>query len=56
MKDSIDTIWVGLKTAFFTSIAGMGTALILSICQKLVYRDVDSSENQGEILLEYLII
>ncbi len=52
MKDSIDTILVGLKTAFFTSIAGMGTALILSIFQKLVYRDVDSSENQGEILLE----
>jgi acyl carrier protein phosphodiesterase len=35
MKDSINTILIGLKTAFFTSIMGMGTALFLSIYQKL---------------------
>ena len=52
MKHSIDTILIGLKTAFFTSIAGMGTALFLSIFQKLFNRDMDDSDNQDRILAE----
>ena len=52
MKNSIDTILIGLKTAFFTSIAGMGTALILSIFQRLLNRNLDDSENKEMILLE----
>lgn len=52
MKNSIDTILIGLKTAFFTSIAGMGTALILSIFQRLFNRNLDDSENQERILSE----
>jgi len=51
MKNSIDTILIGLKTAFFTSIAGMGTALGLSIYQKIVNNHLDDSENQKQILL-----
>jgi len=52
MKHSIDTILIGLKTAFFTSIAGMGTALFLSIFQKLFNRDMDDSDNQDKLLAE----
>jgi len=52
MKNSIDTILIGLKTAFFTSIAGMGTALALSIFQKLFDKDMDDGENQDRILSE----
>jgi len=52
MKNSIDTILIGLKTAFFTSIAGMGTALALSIFQKLFDKDMDDGENQDRILTE----
>lgn len=33
--NSVNDILVGLKTAFFTSIVGMGVATILSIIQKL---------------------
>ncbi len=47
MKNSIDTILIGLKTAFFTSIVGMSVALILSITQRLfnkVLEDNDASE------------
>lgn len=52
MKNSIETILIGLKTAFFTSIAGMGTALALSIFQKLFNRNLDDAENQERILSE----
>jgi len=52
MKHSIDTILIGLKTAFFTSIVGMGTALILSIFQKLFKKDMDDSDNQDRLLAE----
>ncbi|HHD80390.1 MAG TPA: hypothetical protein ENK99_02090, partial [Campylobacterales bacterium] len=52
MKNSIYTILIGLKTAFFTSIAGMGVALILSILQKLFNSDMDNGENQERILAE----
>ncbi|HHC11559.1 MAG TPA: hypothetical protein ENK79_02860 [Campylobacterales bacterium] len=52
MKNSIDTILIGLKTAFFTSIAGMGVALILSILQKLLNTNIDDGENQERILAE----
>jgi len=53
MKDSIDTILVGLKTAFFTSIVGMGTALILSITQKLSPKEtlLAQKENKKEEIL-----
>jgi len=52
MKNSIDTILIGLKTAFFTSIAGMGTALVLSIFQRLFNQNLDDAENQERILSE----
>lgn len=55
MKESIDTILIGLKTAFFTSIAGMGTALLLSIFQRLFNRSMDDAENQERILSEISI-
>jgi DNA repair exonuclease SbcCD ATPase subunit len=51
MKNSINTILLGLKTAFFTSIVGMGTAIILSIIQKIFKRDSDD-KNQDELLQE----
>jgi Tfp pilus assembly protein PilE len=51
IKNSINHILLGLKTAFFTSIVGMGTALILSIIQKLFSKKLDSS-NQNSLLLE----
>jgi len=50
MKNSIDTILLGLKTAFFTSIVGMGVALVLAIVQKLLKNETDEDEIQ-EILL-----
>lgn len=52
MKNSIDGILIGLKTAFFTSIAGMGVALLLSVFQRLFNKDMDDAENQEKILLE----
>ncbi|MCK4441212.1 MAG: MotA/TolQ/ExbB proton channel family protein [Sulfurovaceae bacterium] len=52
MKNSINTILIGLKTAFFTSIAGMGVALFLSILQKISNKDIDDSENHGRVLAE----
>ena len=51
MKNSIDTILVGLKTAFFTSIVGMGTALILAIIQKLSKKE-SKQVGTEEILAE----
>lgn len=52
MKDSINTILVGLKTAFFTSIMGMGVALFLSVIQRIFSRDLDDITEQSKILLE----
>ena len=52
MKNSINGILEGLKTAFFTSIVGMGTALLLSIFQKIFYRNMDDSQSQEKILLD----
>jgi len=52
MKNSINGILVGLKTAFFTSIVGMATALILAVAQKTFYKDIDDSNNQDNILKE----
>ncbi len=52
MKNSINGILEGLKTAFFTSIVGMGTALLLSIFQKIFYRNMDDSQSQDKILLD----
>lgn len=52
MKNSINNILLGLKTAFFTSIVGMGTALILSIIQKLSYKKDDSSSMEESLLVE----
>jgi hypothetical protein len=55
MKNSINTILIGLKTAFFTSIAGMGVALILSIIQKL-FKKVSEDSQVHEILLKEISI
>jgi len=52
MKNSINGILEGLKTAFLTSIVGMGTALLLSIFQKIFYRNMDDSQSQEKILLD----
>ena len=51
MKNSINSILLGLKTAFFTSIVGMGTALLLSTIQKIFSKKPDNS-NQESLLLE----
>ena len=51
MKNSINSILLGLKTAFFTSIVGMGTALVLAIIQKVSHNKEDSSSTQEELLL-----
>jgi len=51
MKNSINTILIGLKTAFFTSIAGMSVALILSVVQKL-FNKVSEDSEVNEILLK----
>lgn len=51
MKNSINSILFGLKTAFFTSIVGMGTALVLSIIQKIFSKKLDNS-TQESLLLE----
>jgi len=52
MKNSIDGILIGLKTAFFTSIVGMGVALLLSVFQRLFNQSMDDSNNQERILLD----
>ncbi|MDQ7047307.1 MAG: MotA/TolQ/ExbB proton channel family protein [Sulfurovum sp.] len=52
MKNSVNGILDGLKTAFFTSIIGMGTALLLSIFQRLFNKNMDDSNNQENILKE----
>ena len=52
MKNSINAILVGLKTAFFTSIVGMGMALVLAVIQKTLYKDIDDSNSQDALLKE----
>ena len=52
MKNSINGILLGLKTAFFTSIIGMGTALILATIQKIFYKNMDNSSSQEALLEE----
>jgi len=52
MKNSINHILIGLKTAFFTSIVGMGTAILLAIYQRLLDNDIDDENNNEKILLE----
>ena len=54
MKESINTILIGLKTAFFTSIAGMSVALILSVIQRLTNQDMDDEDRESKILLKIL--
>lgn len=54
MKESINTILIGLKTAFFTSIAGMSVALILSVIQRLTNQDIDDEDREAKILLKIL--
>ncbi len=52
MKNSINGILLGLKTAFYTSIVGMSTALILTIIQKLFYKKMDNSSKNEILLIE----
>ena len=51
MKNSINNILLGLKTAFFTSIMGMGTALTLSTFQKIISKKEDGL-SYTDILLD----
>jgi len=51
MKNSIDGILLGLKTAFFTSIIGMGVALILTIIEKIFYEEEDDTSRQENLLI-----
>lgn len=50
MKNSINTILIGLKTAFFTSIVGMGTAIFLSIIQKFSKKYIEVNRTSEDIL------
>ena len=52
MKGSINTILIGLKTAFFTSIVGMFTAISLSVIQKIFYKELDDERSVEKILLD----
>lgn len=53
MKNSINGILLGLKTAFFTSIVGMGVALILTVIQKLLFnKKLNNSRQNIDILSE----
>ena len=52
MKNSINLILIGLKTAFFTSIVGMITATILTVYQRLSDTNLDDEKNEERILLE----
>ncbi|KIM12269.1 MAG: hypothetical protein KU38_05120 [Sulfurovum sp. FS08-3] len=52
IKNSVSNILVGLKTAFFTSIVAMGTALVLAIIQKTLYKNIDDENNQENLLKE----
>ena len=52
MKNSINHILDGLKTAFFTSIVGMTTAILISIFQRVFNQNIDDEKNDERILLE----
>jgi len=52
MKDSINHILIGLKTAFFTSIVGMLSATLLAVFQRLSETNIDDEKNEEHILLE----
>jgi ABC-type transporter Mla subunit MlaD len=52
MKDSVNGVLLGLKTAFATSILGMGSAIALSIYQKIRDRISDDSKSEEEIFSE----
>jgi hypothetical protein len=52
MKDSVNGVLLGLKTAFATSILGMGSAIALSIYQKIRDRISDDSKSEEEIFAE----
>ena len=52
MKNGINGILVGLKTAFFTSIVGMGTALFLSTKEKIYSKPLKASSIQESLLFE----
>jgi len=52
MKNGINGILVGLKTAFFTSIVGMGTALFLSTKEKIYSKPLKTSSIQESLLFE----
>ncbi len=45
MKSSIEHILVGLKTAFFTSIVGMGVSILLSIIEKMTTKQVGDDKS-----------
>ncbi len=44
MKSSIEHILVGLKTAFFTSIVGMGVSIILSVIEKIATKKIEDDK------------
>jgi len=52
MENGIRSILLGLKTAFFTSIVGMGTALILATMQKIFNKKLDTSSTHEQLLLD----
>ena len=54
MKESINHILIGLKTAFFTSIVGMLVSILLSIVQKFSNKIVDD-DKQEELLLNGIL-
>ena len=45
MKSSIEHILVGLKTAFFTSIVGMGVSILLSIIEKMTTKQAGDDKS-----------
>jgi len=52
MKNSVNNILIGLKTAFATSILGMGSAIFLTIYQKIRDQISDDSKSEEEIFAE----
>ena len=52
MKNSVHHILEGLKTAFATSILGMGSAIFLSIYQKIRDQISEDSKSEEDILIE----
>ncbi len=50
MKNSVNEVLIGLKTAFATSILGMGSAIFLSIYQKIRDQISDDNKTEAELL------